>query len=260
MPEETTEPIESQQPTAESFSTDDAGLEAGSADAGQQTGSDDEWKSKHDAAVAQARDEKRKRQELEARLQNMEQMLAIKTANPPQTPQATTLYEQVANEMGYGDEPYHTAQQQGQILQEVTRRMNAAQQANTFIASHPDYFDVVGRNVNGTFIPSDEIVKIVNDAKAIGNDGPYMQAMSGPAGAYNLVMQHRELQRLRELSDSTKNRTKQAEIEQQIHNHTAPMSPGSGAGATRTVKPEAITTKEEADEIRRRIMAGEFDT
>ena len=245
----------------------DADLETGSAgDADLETGSDGDAgqtgeNAKYNAAVAQARDEKAKRQELEARLRSMEQMMAIQQANAPvnKEPQKT-MFEQVQEELGYGDEEYLSAKQSAEIISEVNRRTIAqvqTQAAQTaFQAEHPDFGSVVGQMVNGTMVYTPEIQKIVQEAARKGDYGPYVTASQGGASAYNLVMQHRELAKLRQSTRATAADAAAVDTELRIQARTAPMSPASAAGA-RSVSPAKVTTVEDTYEIDRRIAAGE---
>jgi len=224
-----------------------------------QDGADRESEGLKQAAVA----EKKKRQELEA------QLLAIQTENavlkqqatqvvaPSQTAQPESTYARAVKELGLQDETWLTTEQQAKVFarkeqldqqnQQQFMRMTVDTQ---FMASHPDYGDVVGRMnpVTGAFIPSEELQRILMTK-------PYLSvvAQSGAQAAYELVVQERQLAELKRLQSTLS----EQDTRQNIDALTAPMSPAAASGGDLTGM--GLNTAEEVARMEARVKAGEFD-
>ena len=181
---------------------------------------------------AAAEAERKKRQDLEAQIKLQQDQMALIQANPVQqqvqAQQPLSDYDQAKTNLGIAGEDYIDESQRGAIYTEVNRITNIRTQrtqgvlANQrFMVTHSDYSEVVGRQVGNQMVPSAEITEILQRK-------PYLNAAAyaSAEGAYNIVMQERQLKELEQ-----KNTVNEEHLQQnQIDNKTAPVS---GAAALR---------------------------
>lgn len=198
--------------------------------------------------------------EEEARI-SREQM-AIMTANqtvqqPTVAPtQPLTVYDQARNDLGLGEEEYMTEAQRGQVIQRTIEIQNAAvnqqrqaQVNQQFIQSHPDYGEVVGRQMGNNFQLSPELLKIITDKPHLAN-----AAYSNSQSAYQVVMDERKLAELEKNAA-----TNQEHLQRQgIDNKTDPLG-GSAAGGGVVGDPnnQQMMSREQVKEIKRKLANDE---
>lgn len=191
----------------------------------------------------------------------MREHMAIMTANqqpvtPVQTQQPLTVYDQARNDLGLGDEEYMTEDQRGQVIQRTIEIQNAtvnqqrqAQVNQQFIQSHPDYGEVVGRQMGNNFQLSPELLKIITDKPHLAN-----AAYSNSQSAYQVVMDERKLAELEKSAI-----TNQEHLERQgIDNETGPLGgSAAGGGAAGDPNNQQMMSREQVKEIRRKLANDE---
>lgn len=128
----------------------------------------------------------------EERIGQLEQYVRLQQANPPQQqaqqqqPQSVTL--QVMKELDIDPEDIMTGQQQAQVNDEVTRRTAAVTQSQfqvqSFIASKPDFAQVVGivDPLTGQFIYAQPMLRVFQT-----NPGIMQALQSAGAGGFQLA-------------------------------------------------------------------------
>ncbi len=206
--------------------------------------------------------EKEKRQEAEAANQVLQDQAAVAAANPPPVQESkgpVSSYEQALTETGLRDEPYPSPEQRIKIesrKEEIdrARNMNAIAQmsGNQFVASHPDFNEVVGMNhpVTGVFMPSKEVNEILMKE-------PHLRAsiISGPESAWKIVMKHRE-----QAENDAKFATLQEHTDAQaIDDNLKPMSPGSKGGSGDRDLSKSLKTVEDVRRMEADVAAGLYD-
>lgn len=215
-----------------------------------------------DAFKAKAVDETKKRQSAEEEARIAHEQMAIMTANqtvqqPAVAPTPPlTVYEQARTDLGLGEEEYPTETQRGQIIQRAIEIQNAvvnqqrqAQVNQQFIQSHPDYGEVVGRQMGNNFQLSPELLKIVTDKPHLAN-----AAYSNSQAAYKIVMDERKLAEFEKSATAS-----QEHLERQgIDNKTEPLG-GSAAGGGGVGDPNnrQMMSREQVKEIRRKLANGD---
>ena len=112
-------------------------------------------------AAAQA--ERTKRQEAETKNAQLQQQMQIMSANQGQqqaaTQPQTSMFMQAAKQLGY-DPDYLSPEETGHVMDTLLQYMAQGQQDVVFNASHPDFDEVVGKVVNGTFQESPHLQKV----------------------------------------------------------------------------------------------------
>lgn len=201
--------------------------------------------------------ERKKRQEAEAQTQLLREQMALQQANPvQQTTQPVSDYEQAKANIGLAGEEYIDETQRGAIFTEINRIINARSQQNAqatanqqFINTHPDYFDVVGKQVGNQMMPSAEITKILQEK-------PHLTAAAyaSSQGAYQIVMDERKLQELMEKNIVNDEHLKQNDID----NKTSVVS-GAAAGGGAITAHAGTATLEQQEEMEQRVANGEFN-
>lgn len=188
-----------------------------------------------------------------------DQMALVQAQQTQRSEQAgpVTTYEQAIKELGLESNDYLTEPERIQVFKRKEQldfqryQQQATVQANrSFITTHPDYGEVVGRPnpMTGTTMPSAEIVEILQRK-------PHLTAaaLSSAEAAYQIVMDERTL---KELTKKTKAFDEQ-QTQQQIDAKTSPMSASAAGGGTGAHFP--LKTRADVAEIERRLAAGEFD-
>lgn len=198
----------------------------------------------------------------EQRIREQEELyrsqMAMAQANQPVQPQQPLSdYDQAKADLGLAGEEFLDEGQRSKVFARMTEIMNIRNQQATitlanqqFEATHPDFSSVVGlRNpVTGQIQPSAEILKILTEK-------PYLTAAAGASsqGAYEIVMQQRQIDKLRQ-----ENAVNQEHLQQQnIDNTLAPVSGAAAAGGAVTTTGGSITVEQQL-EMERRVAAGEF--
>lgn len=191
-----------------------------------------------------------------------QEQLAIMTANqvvqqPVATPQQpVTIYDQARNDLGLGEEEYMTESQRGQVfqraieIQSATNQQQRQAQANTqFIQNHPDYGEVVGRQMGNNFQLSPELLKIITDKPHLAN-----AVYSNSQSAYKIVMDERKLAELEKGTTANQEHLKR----QGVDNETEPLG-GSAAGGGGIGDPnnQRMMSREQVKEIRRKLANDE---
>lgn len=220
----------------------------------------DENKTVPYAELKKAIDDRKTAEEQAQLLQNQ---MALITANqqvnqPAQPQQPVSTYDQAKADLGLAGVEYLDEAQRGQIftrvneINQLQNQQNAAAFANQqFESSHPDFGSVVGlRNpVTGVIQPTAEILKILTEK-------PYLTAAAyaSSQGAYQIVMQQRQITQLRQ-----QNAIQEEHLQQQgIDTKLAPVSAAAAAGGAVSASPAAVTV-EQQQEMEQRVASGEFN-
>lgn len=206
------------------------------------------------AFQTKAEDEVKKRQAAEQEAENLKQQMMLLQNNQAPTPQVQaqpkTLFEQCITQLGF-DGDYLTAEQHGQVLQLMIQVQGNIANTQSFIQNHPDFIQVAGTiNQNGQLVPSTELQKILTEK-------PQLRALTAsPQGAYELVMQERQLAKL------TQENAVQAEhLKQQgIDTTLAPVSGAAAVTGAVTSKTPAVVTAQQQAEMEDKVARGEFNT
>jgi len=137
---------------------------------------------------AAAAAERQKRQGLEAQLAVMQQAQMQQQSQPVQqtSAQAKNAFQQVQEQLGYGDAEYLTAAQTAEIAGELDNMRSVQQQQvqqQQFIAQTPDYGEVVGKtNTFGQFVPAPPLENVLRN-----NPGLLQSVANNPQLAYQLA-------------------------------------------------------------------------
>lgn len=201
----------------------------------------------------------------EKRIQEQEelyrQQMAMVQANPQpaqQSQQPLSDYDQAKADLGLAGEEYLDESQRSkvharmtEIINTKTQQTNAAFANQQFEMNHPDFASVVGvRNpLTGQVQPSAEILKILTEK-------PYLTAAAyaSSQGAYEIVMQQREIDKLQQ-----QNTVNQEHLQQQnIDTKLAPVSGAAAAGGAVSTQAQGMITVEQQLENERRVAAGEL--
>ena len=208
-----------------------------------------------EAFKTKAEDEVKKRQAAETELESTKQQMNLLQANQPVQPQLPTqpktLFEQCAERLGFGDGSYLTGEQHGQVLQLMIQVQGNVATTQNYIQNHPDFIQVAGAiNQQGQIMPSAELQKILTEK-------PQLRSLaSSPQGAYELVMQEREVAKLKAENEIQAEHLKQQGID-------TTLAPVSGAAATTgavSSKAPAVITPEQQVEMEEKVARGEFNT
>jgi len=181
------------------------GKKAAGAD-GQPSGTPDAGEGqekKYDAAVAMANAEKEKRQAVEVEKANLEAQIATQNATVTQQQeqqQQTGIYKMVAAKLGI-DVEYATPEEQGQIFESMMQIATVQQSNAGFIASKPDYAELVGVQVGNTFQYSPTMLRVMKANPMLTT--ALSQSPNAPMLAYELAS--KDPQYLKEKADAAKN-------------------------------------------------------
>ncbi|KKK64082.1 hypothetical protein LCGC14_2987820, partial [marine sediment metagenome] len=205
------------------------------------------------------------RTEAEEKLAKQEQdhatQMAILQANqqPVQSQtQPVPDYDQAKADLGLTNEAYIDEVQRSKIFVRMTElinvrsRQSAANFSNQqFEGSHSDFGSVVGlRNpVTNQVQPTAELLKIITEK-------PYLAAAASASsqGAYEIVIQQRELDKLQQQNIVQEEHLKQQGIDTKL----APVSGAAAAGGSMAAA-TGIVTVEQQREMEERVAAGEFN-
>ncbi len=254
-------PDEEKKGTENAGGTDqqDTGKKGVTADGQQDTtqgaaGNQDEVAGLKEAAKA----EREKRQLAEEALRVSNEQMAILQANPvqvqAQVQQPVTTYEQAMVDVGV-DKDYMSPDDTIKVMARKDQ-LDANKNAQTsqiaanqqFAFSHSDYSDVVGRQVGTQFVPSAELAELLQRK-------PHLRASvyASSEGAYQAVMDERELKKLKENQTVLDEHQKRAGID----TDTAPMGgSAAGGGGGGDIEP-GLMSREQSLEIRRKLASGE---
>ncbi len=170
----------------------------GQQDAPQDAAGDQD--AKLNAAITMANTEKEKRQTAEAATQAAQDQVAILTAAPKPDVSGSqkSLYVQLAERRGI-DPEFPTPQENGLIMEDMLQLNNVQNQQQTFIASHPDYSEVVGISLpNGGFNIAAPLKRVIASNPALASK----IASLDPAIVYQLAVTDPTYQK--ELADNAK--------------------------------------------------------
>lgn len=195
----------------------------------------------------------------EASVQTLADQMAIMQANQQQVVQAPaqplTPYDQAKADLGLVDEEFITEADRSKIFARTTEIQNAQYQRQAqrqtnlqFAQTHSDYGDVVGRYIGNQFQPSPELTKILTEK-------PHLTAtaFASSEGAYKIVMEQRELEKLQAQNVVNEEHLKQQGVDDKI----APVSAAAAAGGAVTTQGASVTVEQQED-MERRVEAGEF--
>lgn len=192
-------------------------------------------------------------QENESLRSQMQLLASQKPATQPQAP--STPYDQARIELGYGDVEYLTETERSRVISRATEIQNAnyrkqvqAQSDQQFKGTHPDYGEVVGRQVGSQFLPSLELNKILSEK-------PWKaSACSTAQGAYETVMEQRKYDELQQQNAVLAEHLKQTGIDTKL----APVSGAAAGGAAVVANTPAVLTAEQQAENERKVESGEL--
>lgn len=186
----------------------------------------------------------------------MQDQIMIMAANQQSNQQVNQSAQpkDVYEELGLGPEDYPTVDQQRQI--DIYRQQQQVKQTQgltnqQFESSHPDFSAVVGlRNpITGKIQPTAEILKILTEKSYLT-----AAAYSSSQGAYEIVMQQRELDKLQQQNIVQEEHLKQQGIDTKL----APVSGAAAAGGAVSASPAAVTIEEQRA-MEQRVENGEFN-
>lgn len=181
----------------ETSGNDDANTGVGDAPAGDAAQDQD---AKLNAAITMANTEKEKRQTAESEAKAAQDQVAILSAAPKSEVQGSqkSLYVQLAEKRGI-DPEYPTPEENGLIMQDMLQMNNVQNEQTTFIASHPDYSEVVGTSLpNGAFSIAPPLKRVIASNPALASKIMNLD----PAIAYQLAVTDPTYQK--ELADNAK--------------------------------------------------------
>ena len=200
--------------------------------------------------------------EAAAQTQLLQNQMAVMAANQnqpvQQVQQPLSDYDQAKTDLGLADEAYMAEDQRSKVYARMTEIMNARSQqvaaglANQqFESSHPDFGSVVGlRNpLTGQIQPTAEISTILTKK-------PHLTAAAyaSSEGAYKIVIEQREIDKLQQQNTVTEEHLKQQEIDTKL----APVSGAAAAGGAVTATGAAVTV-EQQQAMEERVASGEFN-
>lgn len=213
-----------------------------------------EFKKANDAKIAA--EELLKKQEQD----HLSQMAILQANQQPVQTQAQPLsdYDQAKTDLGLANTEYVSEVERSAIHTRMTEIMNVRSQQSAaaltnqqFELSHSDFGSVVGlRNpVTGQIQPTAEVMKILTEK-------PHLTAaaLASSQGAYQIVIQERELTKLREQTTVQEEHLKQQGIDTKL----APVSGAAAAGGALSTKTAGTITLEQQEENERKVAAGEF--
>lgn len=200
------------------------------------------------------------RKAVEERAKLLQDQMALIQANQPvqQQPQEPLSdYDKAKAELGYAGEEYLDESQRSRVHAKMTELINTRnQQASAayanqqFEITHPDFGSVVGlRNpVTNQIQPSAEILKILTEK-------PYLTAAAyaSSQGAYEIVMQQREIEKLQQQNSVNQEHLNQQKVDTKL----APVSGAAAAGGA-VANNAGVITVEQQLENERKIAAGEI--
>jgi hypothetical protein len=203
--------------------------------------------------------EKEKRQAAEQAAQQAQDQLRLAMSNPPEQQQVQQTPKDIYEQMGLGPDDYPTVEQQKKIdaYRFQQQQQNFAQATNQqFVSTHPDFTDAAGQIdfSRNRLIPSAELQKILAEKPWKAN-----AAYASAQGAYEIVMEERQVKKMQE---QQKVYEKQ-QTQQEIDNKTAPMSgaaAGGGASVPVNQQAAALQTPQDVAAMEARVAAGELRT
>ena len=205
------------------------------------------------------------RKAAEEQLQRQEQehqtRMAILQANQ-QSAQTQTQplsdYDQAKANLGLASEEYLDEGQRSSVHTEMTKIINvrgrqsaAALTNQQFEINHSDFGSVVGlrNSLTGAIQPTAEILKILTEK-------PYLTAAAyaSSQGAYEIVMQQREIDKLQQQNTVQEEHLKQQGIDTKLN----PVSGAAAAGGGIAAQTGKVTLQQQ-QEMEERVAAGEFN-
>ena len=216
----------------------------------------DETKTVPYSELKKAIDEKNAAME---QVQLAQSQMAIVQANqqPVQQVHPQTILEQAMIDCGvtqdemYGDVMVKVLNRKAELDTLQSQRTNATYANQQFEATHPDFSSAVGlRNpLTGQVQPSAEILKILTEK-------PYLTAAAyaSSQGAYEIVMQQREMDKLQQQTTVQEEHLKQQEIDTKL----APVSGAAAAGGAIPSQTTGSITVEQQLANEQKVEAGEL--
>ncbi len=201
----------------------------------------------------------------EERAQLAESQIALINANQQQQvvqsqpQQPLSDYDQAKADLGLTGVEFIEEAERGKIyvrINEITqarnRQTSAAMANQQFEGTHTDFTSVVGlRNpLTGVVQPSAEILEILKEK-------PYLTAAAyaSSQGAYEIVMNEREVTKLKEQTTIQEEHLKGQGIETKL----APVSGAAAAGGAIQASSGSVSV-EQQQEMEAKVAAGEFNT
>jgi len=211
--------------------TGDTGQAGGQADGSQAAA--EQGTREVEGLKAAATAERAKRQEAEADATALKAQLAVINANyaqPQNAAKQKSLYVSIAEHLRI-DPEYPTPEENGRIMETMLQMSNAQAQQQSFIASHPDYSQVVGTSMpNGGFQMAPPLQRVINNNPALASK----IAGLDPAVAYQLAVTDPQYQK--EVADKAKpeniKASEKAEEAIKTAAAKASISVASGGGST----------------------------
>jgi hypothetical protein len=179
------------------------------------------------------------------------------TQQPVAQPQVGSTYEMAMKELGYTTDDLYDGNAQLKIQNRkyeldaiLTQQQNANVATQQFVASHPDFSQVVG-SVNPA---TGTIMAWSAEALALQQKKPWLSgAFNTAEGAYNAVMSERTLLDLEKKDAANQEFLKRQGVDLNT-NPLGASSAGSGAGDPQN---QSLMSRDEVAEIQRKLAAGE---
>lgn len=168
-----------------------------------------------------------------------------------------TVEEQVLQEMGieaedlFGANVVDFQQRVSQKNNQIMQQNNAALANQQFVATHPDVSQVVGtvNPMTGQPVYSAELLAVLQKK-------PYLTgACNSVEGAWNIVMQERELKKLTQTGQITAEHQNRQGVDTQIAPLGGSAAGGGGAGSQQG---QGMLSREQSTQIEQDIAAGKY--
>lgn len=237
----------------ENKGTGDVALDTGNKDADTGVGdvstgdAAQDQEAKLNAAITMANSEKEKRQTAEAETKAVTDQMAILAAAPKTDVNANqkSLYVQLAERRGI-DAEFPTPEENGLIMQDMLQLNNVQNEQLTFIASHPDYSEVVGVSLpNGGFNIAAPLKRVIANNPALASK----IASLDPAIVYQLAVTDPTYQK--EVAEGAKpadiKAAEKAELAIKAAAAKASVSNAGGSGSLDKMAEVAAMTDEQFD-------------
>lgn len=209
-------------------------------------------------ANEKAKESETARQDAENRLAMMQNMQNQQTQQTQQTIAAPkTASEQALQDLGFEEEDlyggnivkYH--QRLNEINNQAVQQNNAALANQQFMATHPDVSQVVGtvNPMTGQPVYSAELLAVLQEKPHLAG------ACNSVQGAYNVVMEARELSKLRQTGQIADEHLTRKGVDTQIAPLGGSAAGGGGAGSQQG---QGMLSREQSQQIEQDIAAGKY--
>ena len=204
--------------------------------------------------------EREKRQTAEAKAEILATQATQEQPQPAQqaAPVQGSMFKQVATHLGYDpEEEYLTTSQTGHIVDTCMQLMLQQQNESSYMASHSDYEEVVGKTVNGRFVESPALKKVLEDNPELRQGlGPIANTPSAQIIAYNMVKKlHPDYQKAEGLSEAEKKELNAKKVIDAANKKQVSVSAVPGGGQVDKASQIAAMTDEEFAAHKDAVMA-----